>query len=352
MLYLCIIFITNLFTMKALKIIGIALAVLIAIWLVAGLALPKNVSTDRSIEINASPELVFAIVNDLGTYEKWSPWKEADPSMSVTYSEQTVGAGATYTWAGDQKKSGSGKMTITRSDPPTEVATLLEFKGQGNATSTWKIEPADGGAKATWGISADFPFPWNAILLFMDFKGMIHKDFDRGLELLKAYAEKEAVNRKQPAYKIEETDMPYPYLVGVRKKIPMKDIPAFYSENFGAAMSALAAKGIQPAGMPVGAFFVWDEENQEAELLAGIPVSAKVDLGSRFTVLELPKGKALLANYYGPYEGSGSAHFAMDDYVKVKGLTIVYPVMEEYVTDPVSEPDTLKWLTKVIYPIK
>ncbi len=338
--------------MKALKIIGILLAVLIGIWLILGLSMPKNVTTDRSIEIAASPELVFNIVNDLSTYERWSPWKEADPSLTVTLSDQTVGAGASYSWVGDKKKSGSGKMSITRSDPPTEVATLLEFNGQGNANSTWKIEPVEGGAKATWGISADFPFPWNAALAFMDFKGMIHKDFDRGLELLKAYAEKEAVNRKKPAYKIEEMGMPYPYLVGVRKKIPMKDIPAFYGEHFGAAMNALAAKGIQPAGMPVGAFFVWDEEKQEADLMAGIPLSGKVDLGPQFTVLELPKGKALLVNYYGPYEGSGSAHFALDDYVNTKGLTIVYPVMEEYVTDPASEPDTMKWLTKVIYPIK
>jgi effector-binding domain-containing protein len=40
---------------------------------------------------------------------------------------------------------------------------------------------------------------------------------------------------------------------------------------------------------------------------------------------------------------------ALDEYMAEKGLQYIPPVVEEYLTDPGQEPDTAKWLTKVIY---
>jgi effector-binding domain-containing protein len=63
----------------------------------------------------------------------------------------------------------------------------------------------------------------------------------------------------------------------------------------------------------------------------------------------VPAGKALVIDYYGSYEGIGGAHMAMDEYVKSNNLKQKSPVLEQYITDPETEPDTSKWLTKVIY---
>ncbi|HMR44901.1 MAG TPA: GyrI-like domain-containing protein, partial [Saprospiraceae bacterium] len=64
---------------------------------------------------------------------------------------------------------------------------------------------------------------------------------------------------------------------------------------------------------------------------------------------EIPASKMLLINYQGGYNGLGEAHYAMDDYIKEKGYKISSPVVEEYVTDPGNEPDSTKWVTKVMY---
>ncbi len=337
--------------MKVLKAIGLGLAVLIVIWLALGIIMPKHITTDRSVVIKASPGQVFNAVNDLTTWEKWSPWKEKDPTTVITYGEKSSGVGGSYSWVGDKKKSGSGTMTITEAQSPESLTARLEFTGQGEATTTWKFEPKGTDTEVTWGLSSDFPFPWNAFLVFMDFKGMIHKDFDRGLELLKGYVEAQAANAKKPAYQVQEIEVPYPYMVGIRATVPMDKVPTFYAENLGKVMAALTAKGIQPAGMPCGAYFSWDEEKQESDMVAAFPVGEKVDLGAGFTLIEMPKGRALLVDYYGPYEEVGPAHMALDAYIQEKGLTQGYPVIEEYVTDPGNEPDPQKWLTKVIYPV-
>ena len=63
-------------------------------------------------------------------------------------------------------------------------------------------------------------------------------------------------------------------------------------------------------------------------------------------------GLALVINYFGPYAGSIEAHLALDDYMLEKKLESIPPIIEEYVTDPATEPDTAKWLTKVIYFVK
>jgi effector-binding domain-containing protein len=58
--------------------------------------------------------------------------------------------------------------------------------------------------------------------------------------------------------------------------------------------------------------------------------------------------------YYGAYDGSMNmpAHEAIDAYIKEKGLTHYGNVIEEYVTDPMAEKDTTKWLTNIYYMVK
>jgi len=54
----------------------------------------------------------------------------------------------------------------------------------------------------------------------------------------------------------------------------------------------------------------------------------------------------------GGYNGLEQAHLAMDDYMKANNLENQPPVIEEYITDPGSEPDSNKWVTKITYLVK
>jgi effector-binding domain-containing protein len=42
---------------------------------------------------------------------------------------------------------------------------------------------------------------------------------------------------------------------------------------------------------------------------------------------------------------------AIEKYLKENGIQSTGMAIEEYVTDPTAEPDTLQWLTKIYYPL-
>ncbi|HMQ46808.1 MAG TPA: SRPBCC family protein [Saprospiraceae bacterium] len=335
--------------MKALKITLYVLGALLALFLILGLIAPKEVETTRSIVINAPQELVFNTVNDLSTWESWSPWKEMDPDMAVTMGEKTLGEGASYSWVG--KKSGSGTMSITASQPHSSVNTEVAFEGMGGAQAQFTLAPDENGTQTTWSFHTDFPFPWNGLMMLMNFKKQINKDYDRGLELLKEKVEAMAQATTPPALEVKTTQIPFQYFVGISKKINMADIQAHYTESLAKAHAAVGAAKISMPGMPCGLYYSWDMENQQTELAACVPVAQKSELPG-LSSFELPTTDALLVEYYGDYSGLEKAHLAIDDYLAKNKLEMEFPVIEEYVTDPGQEPDPAKWLTRVYYLVK
>lgn len=102
---------------------------------------------------------------------------------------------------------------------------------------------------------------------------------------------------------------------------------------------------------PSAIYFTFDEKAMQTECAAVFSIkdnNKKMEDWERFQV---PASKVLLIEYYGAYDKSANAHYAMDAYMKGKGLTQSF-VIEEYVTDPMMEKDTSKWLTNIFYVIK
>jgi carbon monoxide dehydrogenase subunit G len=148
--------------MRALRILLFSLLALIGIALILSLIAPKEAQTSRSIVIDAPQEAVFNTVNNLKSWEDWSPWKEMDPEMKVSYGEKWEGKGGSYSWVGDV--AGKGELTIVESKAPKSIATEIMFDGQGNANGSWDFEQTAEGTKTTWGFHSKFPIPSNSTL--------------------------------------------------------------------------------------------------------------------------------------------------------------------------------------------
>ena len=338
--------------MRALKIILFVILGLVGVFLILALVAPKEFTTTRSIVIDAPPELVFNTVNDLSSWDSWSPWKEADPTIQSTMGEITVGKGATSSWVSEN--SGNGKMTITESHPNENLDVVIEFEGMGQADSDWDIKAAEGGAEASWSFHTEFPFPINAMMLFQDFEGNIHKDYDRGLELLKGVVEKKAeamANQKYNGYEVKRAPLPMQHFVAVRETVQMDNMTDFFTSSLGKAMQAVQKNGVEIAGAPCGLYFTWDEASKTTDMAGAIPVKAKTEING-FSAVEIPASEALVIDYYGDYHNIGDAHTAMEQYITATGVKTTPPAIEEYVTDPETEKDASKWLTKVYYPLE
>lgn len=175
---------------KILKYLGLLILAAILFVLIAGLFIAKDYHFERSISINAPKEKVWEQVSNFTNRNKWSPWIAHDPNMqhSIEGTDGTVGA--VHKWKGN-KEVGSGSETITAIEAPDKITCLLRFyepyESEANAFITLT---GDGNAtRATWGFDSRFPYPMNAMQLFIDMDKMMDKDFSHGLNKLKQICE-------------------------------------------------------------------------------------------------------------------------------------------------------------------
>ena len=72
--------------MKAIKwLIGVVL-LLAAVVVIGGLFLPSTFSVERSVQVAAPPDKVFALVEDPRQWQRWTVWNRRDPAMKMSYS--------------------------------------------------------------------------------------------------------------------------------------------------------------------------------------------------------------------------------------------------------------------------
>ena len=151
---------------------------------------PSSFRVARSATISTPPEQVFAQVNDLHSWEAWSPWLKLDPAARTAYEGPPAGPGAAFTWSGNSNV-GEGRMTITESRPPELVRLRLDFKRPFASTNTAEFTFAPDGKHTvvTWSMSGEKNLFAKALHLFMDMDTMIGAKFDEGLAQMKAIAE-------------------------------------------------------------------------------------------------------------------------------------------------------------------
>ncbi len=340
--------------MRIIKRIGILLLALIVLALIAAAIMPKHFAYERSASINAPKEVVFSIVNDLKTQETWGPWKKGDPTIQNTYNEVASGVGQKTAWTSE--KSGNGSQTITESTPSSAVKLKIDFEGEGGGDSEYKLEDGEGGGtKATWVFSYDVPYPFNLLAGMMG--GTMNKMLEEGLAGLKEMAEKKAAEAPVSTGKYEVKPMAFPghTYVGMRQQTTQDEVmkSTFFGERFGKIMDLLKKSKLDPAGAPSGVYYTWDVAKKTTDIAVAIPVNANTSVaGGEIKTFQIPASKAVYVDYYGPYNDFEKAHEALGEYINKNGLKEKYPVIEEYITDPMTEKDSTKWLTKIIYLIE
>jgi uncharacterized protein YndB with AHSA1/START domain len=173
------------------KTILIVVVVLIAAILVYAAAMPDDFRVQRTTSIKASPEKIFALINDLHRWDSWSPWEKMDPAMQRTFSGATAGKGAVYAWQGNSKV-GEGRMEIADASPPSRVMIKLDFIKpiEGHNTAEFTLDPKGDSTNVTWSMYGPSAYIAKVIGVFASMDKMIGKEFETGLANMKAVAER------------------------------------------------------------------------------------------------------------------------------------------------------------------
>ena len=138
---------------------------------------------ERSIEINASSDIVFNQVTDLHNWPNWAVWWKNDSTIVTEFNEVKSGEGSSMEWKGEE--SGVGGLEII-SCSIDAMETSLDF-GDMKPTGFWKFEEIDSRTKVTWGMKGEMPFLSRFMTLFID--EIVGSDFDNGLKGLKKVCE-------------------------------------------------------------------------------------------------------------------------------------------------------------------
>lgn len=325
--------------MKALKVIGIILLIIVGLVLIIPLFLADNVKVSHSQLIKAKPITIFQQVNTLSNWDNWSPFDD-DPEMNVVYEGAKSGVDAKMVWSGKD----SGTLTILESIPYKSIRTDIQFP-DGGADGSWDFDETPDGVIVTWATHiVDLKYPMGR-LFGLAFEAMLRPTLEKGLTDLKALTEGMPV---PPEISIVTTEA-QPSLV-ILDSTTIDGIGELLGKNYGTLMTYIMKKQIPMAGKPFAIYHNWDP-NGIIKISAGIPVEKKVKGFKTISYYELPAGKAVFATHFGAYD-TGDTHWAIEDYLNDFNIETQDFIWEVYITDPTTEPDTAKWQTDIYYPIK
>jgi hypothetical protein len=193
---------------RVLKIVGLGVVGLVAVLVVVGLFLPRQWHVERTAVINAAPEHIHPLVDDLKQWQTWAAWNNSmDPEVKYDYSATAAGVGAWWSWNGP--KMGHGKMTITKSDVATGVWVdeMIETDDAVNAKGaiTWTRQGE--ATQVKWVDEGTLPPVIGGYAVSM-IETMLGEHFQTGLNNLKTQAEKRRA--EQDAAKAAQVAQPEP----------------------------------------------------------------------------------------------------------------------------------------------
>jgi len=168
------------------------LVVVVAIVFVLAFAAtkPKIFTVQRTINIKAPPDKIFAFINDFHNWSNWAPQDKDDRTMKRTYSGSANGKGAVSEWVSGGS-AGRGRMTIIESTPPRMISVQVDFVKpfEVQNINEFTLEPAGNSTEVTWTMRGTNLYIMKLMSVFKNMDSVAGKHFERGLENLKAVAE-------------------------------------------------------------------------------------------------------------------------------------------------------------------
>lgn len=326
------------------KKIFIAIVALFVIYFILCFMGPKKWEASVTKTITGTPEQVFAQVGDFKNWKNWSSWMIEDTVMKLTFGETTSGVGGSYSWTSE--KSGAGSMKFTEVVNNQRVKADLKFVDFDIVSDNiLELKPNGTNTDVTWSMvgQKETPFMQRGISFIMGFFYDVSNDFNKGLNNLDNYLKSGKAGIMLNGYSIKESQFEAKNYLSIRTTTNTNKVGSFFETHLPKIAEIAGAK---IAGPPSGLYYKWDEKAHSTDMAAAFPISISTLENSTYKVVSIPASKEFIVDYYGAFEKTQMAYQALDSVVKMKNMTKTL-IVEEYITDPMVEKDTAKWLTKI-----
>lgn len=334
--------------MKVFKIIGIAIAAMIAGFFVWAIFLPSEIKVEKKVLINASVEKVFGAVNDFKQWQQWSPW--ADTNFVIQFTDITAGLGAKVTWQSD--RHGIGEMTTVEWVENEYVRNEIFYpKTKSKSSILIKLNKVDNGIEvviSTENKGYSYPFGRFAALLIQ--RGL-NDSFEKGLKRLKAFVENKDFIVTSSKITVEVVGCePRMYLAitdsGTTETMPSQiqahndEIDAFMKKN-----------KIESCGFPISFWYAYNPASISKYAVA-VPITKQYKTTGNIKLLQMPATKVAFVTYNGNPNGSYVAWNTLDKYCLDNNFKDNGAPWEEYIIAVKQNTDSAQWVTNIYKPIK
>ncbi|MBU6374205.1 MAG: SRPBCC family protein [Alphaproteobacteria bacterium] len=305
--------------------------------------LPVQLDVARTIEISRPRATVFTLVNNLKTFNEFSPWVEIDPMAEYTFSGPPAGKGQVSAWTSTSPVIGAGSLTIVRSVPNTRVDYLVERDGS-RASSRFTIDGRGFRSTVTWSFSARCAPTLEALACrYMNAvaRGQIERNYDLGLAKLKMLAERlpnaDFENLAVQIVKTPPVDFAYH---DAEAPLDPPQMLAAERASFAFVRDFLTKNAMRQAGPPIAETLAWDEGGRKYGFRAGYAYAGPppaVAVGVRLG--KSPAGTVAKTIHVGSYETLPETYLKLQAYVRAHRYVIAGAPWQVYLdADPGQEP--------------
>jgi hypothetical protein len=173
-----------------LKTFALIAGVAIAALLLYAATRPDIFQVERSTRIKAAPERLHGLINDLHQFNAWNPYNRKDPAMRPAYRGPASGPGAAFDFQGNTDV-GKGSIEIVDSAPGKVTMKLDMLEPfEGHNLIEFRLVPQGDTTEVTWAMHGPNRFIGKLLGVFMNMDRMVGRDFEAGLENLRAQAER------------------------------------------------------------------------------------------------------------------------------------------------------------------
>ncbi len=309
--------------------------------------LPNVTVIEQSLEIKATPDRVFELINRPNNWVRWYvPLTDSQSNVRIRYSGPSEGKDAGMQWKTDNPKISGGTMNIRNSKNNRSVSAVIDLNERHSAVMNFKLKPVGKDASLLT-ITSRLRFPQDSLLHYLRMM------FDRSDELeiidcLENIDDAVAENTKGIAVWLQRIE-PFSY-IGITDSCDLKDVSLRMKDLYDELTIFAAKSGLSMIHRPIAVYRKFTEKQAVFEV--GIPVNGMVQASGRIRNETMPGGNNVTADYYGSYDTLEDGHNAVQRWLTHHGKKVNGYPWEMYVTDPAAEPDANRWLTRIFYPVE
>ncbi|MDR2038623.1 MAG: GyrI-like domain-containing protein [Bacteroidales bacterium] len=308
--------------------------------------LPNVTYIEQSLEINTTPDKIFELVN---SPEKWTEWYtplRKDHEVRLHFSGPLNGKGAKLDWTSSYRKMKGGSIYIRNAKNNRNVAAVVDVNDRHSSIMTFKIKPVNR-TSSLLTITSRLSFPQDSLLHYL------RMVFDRSEELrIIDYIENigEAAIKKADGIPVHVQRADSFQYISITNRCKWEDLAQNKKDLYQKLLAFVAVSGMKITDRPISVYHRIEDDHIIYEM--GIPVEGYAENSSGDILCKTMEAtNCVTADHYGSYDTLGDAHNAIMVWLSRFGKETSGNPWEIYVTDPLAEPDSNKWLTRIFYPI-